>query len=119
MTTGSRKQLTSLRTSKRDEEVLELSYEETRRSPVQIGAAPPKPPSKTRQWLCALEFWTEVLGIFVIRTRRIPFFTNRPGKWLMLLTISCVAFSTILPFTVLGSYMDFAPLPVETRALFC
>jgi len=46
MTTGSRKQLTSLRTSKRDEEVLELSYEETRRSPVQIGAAPPKPISQ-------------------------------------------------------------------------
>jgi len=42
MTTGSRMQLTSLRTSKRDEEVLELSYEETRRSPVQIGAAPPQ-----------------------------------------------------------------------------
>jgi len=42
MTTGSRMQLTSLRTSKRDDEVLELSYEETRRSPVQIRAAPPQ-----------------------------------------------------------------------------
>jgi Mg2+-importing ATPase len=58
-------------------------------------------------------FWTEVLVIFVIRTRRIPFFTSRPGKWLILLTLSCVAFGTILPFTILGSYLGFAPLPVE------
>jgi len=38
---GLQKAANGLRTSKRDEEVLELSYEETRRSPVQIGAAPP------------------------------------------------------------------------------
>ncbi len=58
-------------------------------------------------------FWTEVLVMFVIRTRRIPFFTSRPGKWLTLLTLSCVAFGTILPFTILGSFMGFAPLPPE------
>jgi len=58
-------------------------------------------------------FWTEVLVMFVIRTRRIPFFTSRPGKWLALLTLSCVAFGTILPFTVLGSFMGFAALPPE------
>jgi Mg2+-importing ATPase len=58
-------------------------------------------------------FWTEVLVMFVIRTRRIPFVTSRPGKWLILLTLSCVAFGTILPFTVLGSLMGFAALPPE------
>lgn len=58
-------------------------------------------------------FWTEVLIMFVIRTRRIPFFTSRPGKWLVILTLSCVAFGTILPFTVLGGIMGFAPLPPE------
>jgi Mg2+-importing ATPase len=58
-------------------------------------------------------FWTEVLIMYVIRTRRIPFFTSRPGKWLTLLTLSCVAFGTILPFTILGSSMGFAPLPPE------
>jgi Mg2+-importing ATPase len=58
-------------------------------------------------------FWTEVLVMFVIRTRRTPFFTSRPGKWLTLLTLSCVAFGTILPFTILGSFMGFAPLPPE------
>ncbi len=58
-------------------------------------------------------FWTEVLVIFVIRTRRIPFFTSRPGKWLMALTLSCVAFGTVLPFTPLGGFLGFTALPVE------
>jgi Mg2+-importing ATPase len=58
-------------------------------------------------------FWTEILVIFVIRTRRIPFITSRPGKWLMALTLSCVAFGTILPFTVLGSFLGFTALPAE------
>jgi Mg2+-importing ATPase len=58
-------------------------------------------------------FWTEVLIMFVIRTRRIPFWTSRPGKWLSILTLSMVALGTILPFTILGSSMGFAPLPPE------
>jgi Mg2+-importing ATPase len=58
-------------------------------------------------------FWTEVLVIFVIRTRRIPFVTSRPGKWLTVLTLSAVAFGTALPFTILGSFLGFAPLPAQ------
>jgi Mg2+-importing ATPase len=53
-------------------------------------------------------FWTEVLVIFVIRTRRVPFVTSRPGKWLALLTLSFVAFGTIMPFTILGGLLGFA-----------
>ncbi len=56
-------------------------------------------------------FWTEVLIIFVIRTRRLPFFTSRPGKWLTVLTVACVAFGTALPFTILGAFMGFVALP--------
>jgi Mg2+-importing ATPase len=62
-------------------------------------------------------FWTEVLVIFVIRTRRIPFTSSRPGKWLLLLTISCVAFGTIVPFTLLGGFLGFTALPTEYWAL--
>jgi Mg2+-importing ATPase len=58
-------------------------------------------------------FWTEVLVIFVIRTRRIPFLTSRPGKWLIVLTLSCVAFGTIMPFTLLGDFLGFTALPPE------
>jgi len=62
-------------------------------------------------------FWTEVFVMFVIRTRRIPFLTSRPGKWLSVLTVSCVAFGTILPFTILGGFLGFTPLPPEYWAL--
>jgi len=58
-------------------------------------------------------FWTEVLIIFVIRTRRVPFFTSRPGKWLTVMTLGCVAFGTVLPFTQLGALMGFVPLPPQ------
>jgi Mg2+-importing ATPase len=58
-------------------------------------------------------FWTEVLVMFVIRTRRIPFVTSRPGKWVAALTLSCVAFGTILPFTILGNFLGFTSLPAE------
>jgi Mg2+-importing ATPase len=56
-------------------------------------------------------FWTEVLVIFVIRTRRVPFFSSRPGKWLTLLTLACVAFGTLVPFTPLGTLLEFVALP--------
>lgn len=58
-------------------------------------------------------FWTEVLVMFVIRTRRVPFVTSRPGKWVTLLTLSCVAFGTILPFTILGDFLGFTQLPLQ------
>jgi Mg2+-importing ATPase len=58
-------------------------------------------------------FWTEVLVMFVIRTRRIPFFTSRPGKWLAGFIIAFVAFGTILPFTPLGGFLGMVPLPVN------
>jgi P-type Mg2+ transporter len=58
-------------------------------------------------------FWTEVLIIFVIRTRRMPFFKSRPGKWLTVLTLGSVAFGTVLPFTSLGAVMGFVPLPPQ------
>jgi Mg2+-importing ATPase len=57
-------------------------------------------------------FWTEVLIIFVIRTRRFPFFQSRPGKWLVALTLGSVAFGTVLPFTSVGAYIGFVPLPI-------
>lgn len=59
-------------------------------------------------------FWTEVLVIFVIRTGRVPFVSSRPGKWLTLLTLSCIAIGTIVPFTVVGKFLGFAPsLPAQ------
>jgi len=55
--------------------------------------------------------------IFVIRTRRIPFIRSHPGKWLTVLTLSAVAFGTILPFTIFGRFLGFSSLPVHYWAL--
>jgi len=58
-------------------------------------------------------FWTQILIIFVIRTRRIPFFSSRPSKWLSILTISCAVAGTVIPFTPLGHFLGFVPLPMS------
>ncbi|MCL4436929.1 MAG: magnesium-translocating P-type ATPase [Thaumarchaeota archaeon] len=58
-------------------------------------------------------FWTEVLVIYVIRTRRIPFITSRPGKWLTILTLACIAIGTVIPFSFLGKFLGFTALPPE------
>lgn len=56
-------------------------------------------------------FWTEVLIMFVIRTRRLPFFTSRPGKWMTAFILAFVAFGTIFPFTPFGAFIGMVPLP--------
>ena len=58
-------------------------------------------------------YWTETLIIFVIRTRKIPFWKSRPSKWLTVLTVGTVAFGTIFPFTPLGTLMGFTALPLS------
>jgi Mg2+-importing ATPase len=56
-------------------------------------------------------FATEILVIFVIRTRKTPFYKSRPGKWLTILTLSCLALGIAIPFTPLGTFLGFIPLP--------
>jgi len=75
------------------------------------------PPALFQSGWFVESFWTEVLVMFVIRTRRIPFLTSHPGKWLTALTLSCVAFGTIMPFTLLGSFLGFTALPLDYWAL--
>jgi P-type Mg2+ transporter len=58
-------------------------------------------------------FATEILVIFVIRTRKTPFYKSKPGKWLTLLTLSCLALGVAIPFTPLGEFLGFVPLPLS------
>jgi Mg2+-importing ATPase len=53
---------------------------------------------------------TQVLVIFVIRTRGNPF-RSRPSTLLTVTSLSAVAIATLLPFTVLGARLGFVPLP--------
>ena len=60
---------------------------------------------------------TQSLVIFAIRTRRSPFFRSRPGLALTAGTIGSVAVGLILPFTPLGRWFGFTPLPLGFLAI--
>ena len=53
---------------------------------------------------------TQVLVIFIIRTRGNPF-ANRPNAWLVVLSVSVVVIAAMLPFTSAGAYFGFVPPP--------
>ncbi len=55
---------------------------------------------------------TQVLVIFVIRTRRLPW-RSRPNQWLVATSLSAVAVAMLLSYTPLAPYLGFAPLPAS------
>jgi len=55
---------------------------------------------------------TQVLVIFIIRTRRNPF-RSSPNPWLIVCSLSVVAVAVVLPFTSAGAYMGFMIPPVS------
>jgi len=54
--------------------------------------------------------------VLVIRSRR-PFFRSKPGKYLIISTLSIAAITLIFPFTPLGSIFGFIPLNLSTYLL--
>lgn len=54
---------------------------------------------------------TEILIIYVIRTRRVPFFRSRPSKGLIFSTLTVVAIGCYLPYSPFAGLMGFDPLP--------
>jgi Mg2+-importing ATPase len=52
------------------------------------------------------------LIVLVIRSRQ-PFFKSRPGKYLLIATLSIVVITLILPFTPLAGIFGFSPLPLS------
>ncbi|MEO8120483.1 MAG: magnesium-translocating P-type ATPase [Rhodoferax sp.] len=55
---------------------------------------------------------TQVLVIFVIRTRRNPL-RSHPTRWLVLTSLGVVVLAMLLPFTPLAPYLGFTPLPLS------
>ena len=51
------------------------------------------------------------LIVLVIRSRR-PFFSSRPGRSLLLATLSVVAIAVVVPFTPLAAFLGFGPMPL-------
>jgi Mg2+-importing ATPase len=54
---------------------------------------------------------TQTLVIFVIRTRRTPFYKSKPSKLLLLSSFVIVGFALIMPFTLIGDLFDFVMPP--------
>ena len=55
---------------------------------------------------------SQVLVIFVIRTRRNPL-RSHPNRWLVLTSLGVVVTAMALPFTPLALYLGFTPLPAS------
>jgi len=54
---------------------------------------------------------TQALVIFVIRTRRTPFWRSRPSRPLLLASLACVAVGAALPFSPVAHTLGFRRLP--------
>ncbi len=54
---------------------------------------------------------TQSLVVFLIRTRRVPFFRSRPSSTLIATTLGVVALGLVLPFLPFASALGFVPLP--------
>ncbi|HMM48811.1 MAG TPA: magnesium-translocating P-type ATPase, partial [Miltoncostaeaceae bacterium] len=55
---------------------------------------------------------TQGLVIFVIRTRRTPFWRSRPSRALAFATLMCVGAGAVLPFTPAAGPLGFTAIPV-------
>ncbi len=61
---------------------------------------------------------TQTLVIFVIRTRRVPFYKSRPSRPLLATTLACAAFGVALPYIPpLAHLFGFEPLPLTFLAI--
>lgn len=55
---------------------------------------------------------TQTLVVFIIRTNHIPFIQSRPGKYLVMSVLLCLATGWILPYTGFATVLGFEMLPV-------
>ena len=61
---------------------------------------------------------TQTLVVFVIRTRRVPFFKSRPSRPLLATTLACAALGLALPYIhPLAHVFGFTPLPASFLAI--
>ncbi|MGD0072155.1 MAG: cation transporting ATPase C-terminal domain-containing protein [Candidatus Bathyarchaeia archaeon] len=54
---------------------------------------------------------TQALVVFVLRTRKTPFYKSKPGRLLLISSLAVVAVAFILPYTPLADVFKFSPPP--------
>ena len=60
---------------------------------------------------------TQVLVVHIIRTKGIPFVQSRASKYLLASTFACVAAGWLIPYTKVGEFFKFQPLPLHMAAI--
>ncbi|MGZ4319751.1 MAG: magnesium-translocating P-type ATPase [Gaiellaceae bacterium] len=60
---------------------------------------------------------TQSLVVFVIRTRRVPFFRSRPSRPLLATTLAVALVGLLLPYSPLAPVLGFRPLPALFLAI--
>jgi P-type Mg2+ transporter len=56
---------------------------------------------------------TQTLIVHIIRTQRIPFLQSRASKPMLFATLSIMMVGMWLPFSSLGKFLGFTPLPAS------
>ena len=56
---------------------------------------------------------TQTLVVYVIRTRRVPFFRSRPSLAMLIVPTGAALVGAVLPYTGLASLLGFTPLPTS------
>jgi Mg2+-importing ATPase len=56
---------------------------------------------------------TQTLVVYVIRTRRVPFFRSRPSLPMLLVPTGAALVGAVLPYTGLANLLGFTPLPAQ------
>ena len=56
---------------------------------------------------------TQTLVVYIIRTRRVPFFRSRPSTPMLMLPTGAALVGAVLPFTGLAGLLGFTPLPLS------
>ncbi|MFI9592749.1 magnesium-translocating P-type ATPase [Nonomuraea sp. NPDC052265] len=77
---------------------------------VMLGVFHAGPPLFRTGWFVE-SLATQVLVVFAIRTRRVPFFRSRPSVPLLMAALGVVALGAVLPATPLAAVLGFQPLP--------
>jgi hypothetical protein len=54
---------------------------------------------------------SQTLVVLIIRTRRVPFYKSKPSKYLAIMLLGIIAFAIAVPYTPIGEFFDFVPLP--------
>ena len=60
---------------------------------------------------------TQVFIVYIIRTKRVPFFKSLPSRGVVITTLTIIALAWILPYTPVGEIMNFETLPIAVLGI--